>query len=300
MHEPEHAPPLPDAKGLPPGASGDCGAAGDSPGDFALTAAERIRWAEEGFFLRHQALEGEAVRALAAAAEHGVALADWGVATSRDRYRIDGHEYVDATLAGRKTTLQLEHLPESRTLRVIEPFHHLHLAFEKLVDDPRIVEPMRALVESERVALFTDKLNLKRPREGSSFQWHQDSPYWAHFCQHLDRLPNVMLALDDAYLGNGCLHLVRGSHRAGRLPGREGEGVLGPLFTHPEHVDEARVVPVEMPAGSLLFFSPHSVHGSPPNRSSRPRRALVLTYQPAGLRMFKADSVRDAGLPRSL
>ena len=51
----------------------------------------------------------------------------------------------------------------------------------------------------------------------------------------------------------------------------------------------------EVPAGSLVFFSPHSVHGSLPNRSDAPRRALVLTYQPADLRLFKLDRVRNAG-----
>jgi ectoine hydroxylase-related dioxygenase (phytanoyl-CoA dioxygenase family) len=46
-------------------------------------------------------------------------------------------------------------------------------------------------------------------------------------------------------------------------------------------------------AGSLVFFSPHSVHGSLPNRSDRPRRALVLTYQPAGHPMLKSGVVRN-------
>ena len=50
-----------------------------------------------------------------------------------------------------------------------------------------------------------------------------------------------------------------------------------------------------MPAGSLVFFSPHSVHGSKPNASDERRRALVLTYQPGGHRMFKVDAIRDAG-----
>jgi ectoine hydroxylase len=50
------------------------------------------------------------------------------------------------------------------------------------------------------------------------------------------------------------------------------------------------------PAGSLLFFSPHVVHGSPPNRSDRPRRALIMTYQPAGNRMLKLPRVRNAGM----
>jgi ectoine hydroxylase len=154
---------------------------------------------------------------------------------------------------------------------------------------------MRGLVGSERVGLFTDKLNLKRPREGSSFGWHQDSPYWAHFCDHLDQLPNVMLALDDADSLNGCLRVIQGSHRDGMRPGREGEGVLGPLFTHPDFVSEPHQVLAEMSAGSLLFFSAHTIHGSQPNDSDSPRRALILTYQPPDLRMFKVDRIRETG-----
>jgi ectoine hydroxylase-related dioxygenase (phytanoyl-CoA dioxygenase family) len=146
------------------------------------------------------------------------------------------------------------------------------------------------------VAVFTDKLNLKRPREGSGFRWHQDSPYWVHACSHVDQLPNVMLALDDASERNGCLRVVRGSHREGLLPGLEGEGRLGPLFTDPRAFDESQQVPVEVPAGSLIFFSPHTVHGSQPNDSELKRRAFVLTYQPVGHRMFKVDAMREAGV----
>jgi ectoine hydroxylase-related dioxygenase (phytanoyl-CoA dioxygenase family) len=162
-----------------------------------------------------------------------------------------------------------------------------------------MVGPMRELTGSREVSLFTDKLNLKRPREGSGFRWHQDSPYWAHFCRHLERLPNAMLALDDASEANGCLRVIAGSHTRGCLPGLEGEGVLGPLFTDPRCFDLARQVPAVVPAGSLIFFSPHSVHGSEPNRSDAPRRALVLTYQPAGHRMFRIDAERPAGQPAS-
>jgi ectoine hydroxylase-related dioxygenase (phytanoyl-CoA dioxygenase family) len=108
----------------------------------------------------------------------------------------------------------------------------------------------------------------------------------------------VLLALDDASERNGCLRVVRGSHRRGLLPGLDGHGVLGPLYTDPRHFEVSDQVPAAMPAGSLLFFSPHTVHGSEPNRSGRARRALVLTYQPAGHRMFKLDAVREAGAER--
>jgi len=260
-----------------------------------LTPAERRAFREQGFFFREAVFSPPELAELRAAAEAVVHRAESRVKAGGARYVIDGNHYVDVQLAGRAATVQLEHAPGSCTVRVIEPCHGLHPEFERLIDDPRIVAPMCGLIGTDRVALFTDKLNLKRPREGSRFQWHQDSPYWAHFCQHLDQLPNVMVTLDDADASNGCFRLIPGSHRRGMLPGRQGEGVLGPLFTHPDHFDEQSAVVAEAPAGSLVFFSPHSVHGSLPNHSDRPRRALVLTYQPPDLRLFKEDRVRNAG-----
>ena len=264
-----------------------------------LAARERAAWSEQGFFFRPAVFSEPELARLRDSAEAVVRTAEAAVERSAERYAIDGNRYIEVRIGETLATVQLEHAEGSRTLRVIEPFHSLHPVFERLVDDPRIVLPVRELVGAERVALFTDKLNLKRPREGSRFEWHQDSPYWAHFCSHLDRLPNVMLTLDDADPGNGCFRLIAGSHRRGMLPGRAGEGVLGPLFTRLDQFDERDAVPAALPAGSLVFFSPHSVHGSQPNRSERARRALVLTYQPPDLRLFKVDRVRNAGAQSS-
>ncbi|HVP31439.1 MAG TPA: phytanoyl-CoA dioxygenase family protein [Myxococcota bacterium] len=258
---------------------------------FRTTPEEQKAYEEDGFFVRRAVFAAAEVKALQEAAERVAQRAGAALARAEDDYTIDGNRYVEAERA----TIQLEHRPGSATIRVIEPFHHLDPRFELLLDDPRIVEPMRDLVGSDTVSLWTDKLNLKRPREGSAFPWHQDSPYWVFDCAHVDRLPNVMLTLDDASAANGCLHVVPGSHRRGLLPGREGEGTLGPLFTDPRAFDEGAAVPAEMPAGSLLFFSPHAVHGSRPNASDAPRRALVLTYQPGGHRMFKVAAVRECG-----
>ena len=262
---------------------------------WGLTPSERKAWRHDGFFVRERVFASPEIRRLREAAEDVARAADATLPESGDQYTIDGNEYVEAKLGAHQATVQLEHHPGSRTVRVIEPVHPLHGTFEDLVDDPRLTVPMCELVGSQRVAIFTDKMNLKRPREGSRFQWHQDSPYWTHFCDHTDRLPNVLVALDDAYEGNGCFRVIRGSHTRGPLPGREGDGVLGPLFTHPDEFDEAEQVLAETPAGSVVFFSPHMVHGSQPNVSDAPRRALVLTYQPADLRMFKVDRVRNAG-----
>lgn len=261
---------------------------------FRATPEEHKAYVEDGFFIRPSVFDADEVAELRAAAERAVAGAERAMGEGlrpEDRYEIDGNVYVEAG----GSTIQLEHTPGSDTIRVVEPFHHLDPRLDAMLDDPRLTEPMRDLVGADRVAVWTDKLNLKRPREGSRFRWHQDSPYWAFDCDHVDRLVNVMIALDDATVENGCLRVVRGSHHRGLLPGLEGDGKLGPLFTDPKAFDLAAQVPAEMPAGSLLFFSPHTVHGSEPNRSERARRAFVLTYQPAGERMFKVDRVRDAG-----
>ncbi len=256
-----------------------------------ITDAERRAWEEDGFFLRKAVFAADEIREFGDAAERCVARIHDALLGANERYAIDGNVYHEAG----GSTVQLEHQPGSRTIRVIEPFHHLDERLNALIDDARLVEPMRDLVRSERVALFTDKLNLKRPREGSRFRWHQDSPYWAHFADELDRLPNVLVTLDDANEENGCFRVIRGSHRKGMLPGLEGEGRLGPLFTDPRAFDAADEVACTAPAGSLVFFSPHTVHGSQPNHSDTRRRALVITYQPGGRRMFKVDAKREAG-----
>jgi len=256
-----------------------------------LSASEIHAYAEDGFFVRARALAAVEVAELRAAAEIAVERAHAAEGQGGDGYSIDGNRYHEAGGA----TIQFEHAPGSTTIRVIEPFHHLHPRFEALLDDPRLVEPMRDLIGTEQVSLFTDKLNCKRPREGSRFRWHQDSPYWTHFTEDVDHLPNVMVALDTADERNGCFRVIRGSHKQRMLPGLQGEGTLGPLFTDPRYFDEREQVLVEVPAGSLIFFSPHTVHGSEPNLSDQLRRAMVLTYQPGGRRMFKVDAKRDTG-----
>ncbi|HEX9814414.1 MAG TPA: phytanoyl-CoA dioxygenase family protein [Myxococcota bacterium] len=257
---------------------------------FGLTADESRAYAEDGFFIRDAGFGAGEIAELRDAVECCAARASLA-ATGGRTYRIDGNVYCEASGA----TIQFEHAPGSKTIRVVEPFHHLDERVDRLIDDPRLVDPIRGLLGEAEISLFTDKLNLKRPGEGSRFRWHQDSPYWAHFHPDVERLPNVMLGIDDATEENGCLRLIPGSHRHGMLPGLEGQGRLGSLFTNPAYFDESLQLPAVLSAGSLLFFSPSVVHGSGPNDSTERRRALIFTYQGGARRMFKVDAKRLAG-----
>jgi ectoine hydroxylase-related dioxygenase (phytanoyl-CoA dioxygenase family) len=104
-----------------------------------------------------------------------------------------------------------------------------------------------------------------------------------------------MVALDDTSEANGCFRVVRGSHTRGCLPGLADGSQLEGFYTHPKAFDEAHQVAMVVPAGSLVFFSPHSVHGSFANASDQPRRALILTYQPSDFPMLKSGITRNAG-----
>ncbi len=53
----------------------------------------------------------------------------------------------------------------------------------------------------------------------------------------------------------------------------------------PASVDEAAAVDVELGAGDVSAHHPAPIHGSGPNTSDRPRRALVARYHPPTTRV---------------
>lgn len=255
-----------------------------------LTEEERARYRADGFLVRERVFARAEILELQQAVEQAAVRAA-ELAEEGETYILDGKRFVDVGY----TTIQFEPGSDNSTIRVIEPIHELNGRIAALQEDARIVEPMRDLVGCEEIAVWTDKLNLKRPLEGSGFGWHQDSPYWVHDSDHVDQLPNVLVALDDASEANGCFRVIRGSHTRGCLAGIDDGSQLGGFYTNPALFDESEQVAMAVPAGSLVFFDAHSVHGSFPNHSIEPRRALVLTYQPAGFPMLKSRRVRNVG-----
>jgi len=153
------------------------------------------------------------------------------------------------------------------------------------VGDPRLLDLVEALL-GPGVVLFSSCWVVKPPHTGRPAAWHQDGGTWP-----LDPLEaaTLWIALDDADAGNGGLRVVPGSHRAGLLPHDRDDGKLATeLFNvsvRPEAVDEAAAVDVELAAGDVSAHHPALIHGSGPNRSERPRRALVARYHPTTTRV---------------
>jgi ectoine hydroxylase-related dioxygenase (phytanoyl-CoA dioxygenase family) len=88
-----------------------------------------------------------------------------------------------------------------------------------------------------------------------------------------------MVAITDANKANGCLQVIKGSHKMGRVE----HGFTGEQVGASQHyVDLALktmdLVYVEIEAGDALFFHSNLLHRSEANLSDKPRWSLISCY----------------------
>jgi hypothetical protein len=163
----------------------------------------------------------------------------------------------------------------------IEPFAHISPALNDWGLDARLVDPCKDLSGEDDMALFTEKVNFKRARKGGPIILHQDYPYWAPFAKVARDVVTAMIFLDEATRENGCLEVVPGTHKEGVQKTWESDGFRNREIDTTKF-DMSRLVPLEVPAGSVAFFGSLLVHRSLPNTSGNDRRALLYSYQAAG------------------
>ncbi len=144
---------------------------------------------------------------------------------------------------------------------------------------PQVVDAVGGLVGNP-VRFVLDQIFLKPANEGAGTAWHQDAAYWPVVTERQRGL-GMWLALDDATVANGTMHVVPGSHRELRPHYRD------PNSDHHIRADEPEgAVPVELPAGGALFFNYGVLHCTRDNRTARDRAGLALH--------FIADAIRPA------
>jgi len=256
---------------------------------WAASESELALFNSQGFFVRESVFNQEETDVLRDAVEdihssinHSAASGD-----APPMQKIDDKRYQDL----QNSVVKWEWSENSTDIRSMEPFLHLHPDLENLIDDPRLWMPAKSVLGCDHLSLFTDKLNFKRPN-GAPFPFHQDSPYFALECRHFEKLVSMQIYLDGATKENGCLWIVPGSHLQGILPCVQGKGVLDRLYTDMEKFQGQEPLAIEVPAGSVIFFHVHIIHGSQGNHTNESRRAMVLTYQPPNNRCWKVNKER--------
>jgi ectoine hydroxylase-related dioxygenase (phytanoyl-CoA dioxygenase family) len=242
-----------------------------------MTPAEQAQLAHDGYVVRERVFDAAECAAIAADCEDLVARLEG--AQRRRKHRVGSYMFELERESGTMVKWEPD-TPE--VLQGVEPFAHISPALEAWGLDPRLVDPCKAIVGEDEVALFTEKLNVKRAVRGGSIILHQDFPYWEAMTPVAHRIATAMLFLDDATVENGCLEVAAGTHTAGKWRQRTDADDFGSLEMDPAAFDMARLQPLEVPAGTVAFFGAFLVHRSLPNRSKRDRRALLYSYQPLG------------------
>jgi len=141
---------------------------------------------------------------------------------------------------------------------------------------------MRALLQKEFLRVTTEllgpdivlhhtKLFQKPAEKGAPFPMHQD---WSYFPTLKDTMLAGVIHVSAANDEMGCLRVVPGSHKLGRMADSSGmsEALSDSLKDYP--IEDATVVEAE--PGDVVFFNYLTLHGSMPNRSTRTRKTVLV------------------------
>jgi phytanoyl-CoA hydroxylase len=162
-------------------------------------------------------------------------------------------------LEGTRQNLQVIPLNDKSPLYRALPFH------------PKALETIESLI-GDRFRLQLDQAFWKPARQGIGTSWHQDNAYF----KIADPLRGtaMWIAIHDATVENGCMHVIPGSHRETYPHYRD------PLSDHHIRCDppEEREVAVELEAGGALFFAYGTAHCTKANRSDHDRAGAALHF----------------------
>jgi ectoine hydroxylase-related dioxygenase (phytanoyl-CoA dioxygenase family) len=153
--------------------------------------------------------------------------------------------------------------------------------FGYLTRSERMITPVGQLLgEDSPVCHFHSKLMQKEPKVGGAWEWHQDYGYWyKNQFMFPDQLMSVMVALTPANKENGCLQVIKGSHKLGRVNhGFSGEQVGADMAMVNNALQTMELIYCDLEAGDALFFHSNLLHRSEANLSDHPRWSVISCY----------------------
>jgi len=142
----------------------------------------------------------------------------------------------------------------------------------------RTVDTVEQILDDE-VYHYHSKMILKDAKIGGAWAWHQDYGYWYQNGLLYPDLISVFIAVDPSTKLNGCLQVIRGSHKMGRvnhvLTGDQSGADMERVEQALKRMD---LVYVEMEPGDAVFFHSNTLHRSDQNKSDMPRWSLICCY----------------------
>ena len=156
---------------------------------------------------------------------------------------------------------------------------HREPVFARFAHSPDVVDVVAELIAPD-IDVFLSQFIFKTPGAWGQ-PWHQDSFYFPF--EPARPVVGIWLAVTQATLVNGCLHVLPGSQPEAvhpHVPDRRPGANYG-YFEIVDH-DMADAEPVLMDPGDLLVFDSHLMHCSTDNDSDGIRAAMVYHYAAAG------------------
>jgi ectoine hydroxylase len=162
--------------------------------------------------------------------------------------------------------------------------------FAKVTRSCKIMDRLEACFGDD-VYVYHNKVTLKYPGM-VGFSFHQDYAYWYEMGNLFPDMASTFVAIDRATLENGCLRILEGSHKLGRINHVYRDGVSD-SGVDPERLQVirkvCREVPIEMDSGDAVIFHGNALHGSDDNRSEQSRMALIGCYNTRHNSPYKTD-----------
>ena len=205
-------------------------------------------------------------------------LSDAEIAHYRSEGYVKGIRVLDSAALDE---LREKYLEFTAALRARGLTHHqvngwwaVNRYFFSVCRTPAILDRVESLFGPDMM-IWGGQFFSKDPHDGSTVPWHQDAYYW-HMTPH-DRIVSVWIALWDVDTGNGAMQVIPGSHR--QILPHEGRKCPSDVLAHvasPGSFDASRAVDLRLRAGEMSMHAPGLLHGSPPNRSERPRCGMTM------------------------
>lgn len=150
----------------------------------------------------------------------------------------------------------------------ITPKSHFYRAIQF---HPRVVASISQLI-GEPFVFYLDQIFLKPGKYGVGTDWHQDNSYFK--VSDPTKGTAMWVALHDATLENGTLHVIPESHKEAFPHDRD------PGSNHHIHcqVPEERAVPIKLSAGGAAFFNFGIAHSTQTNNTNHERAGLALHF----------------------
>ena len=175
--------------------------------------------------------------------------------------------------------------------------------YEQTVRHPLITGIAKTLLKTPEVRLWHDHIISKPPEDNGHFRFHQDFYGWP---LSEPRILSCWIALDDATVENGCMHVVPGSHRDQHFSPEAKQRELAALTKDPSlktrraKMEERHAsfgVAVELLTGECMFHHCLNFHATPQNTTNKQRRAFVIIYIAQGVGFNEAQAPHHCLVP---